>query len=111
MRAGAINRRIYIDEPVTTQDATGDEVVTWTEFAQVWAAIEPIRGREALVNSASLAMMDTRITVRWSPEVDEVNPEWRLRYKETIYDIVSLAHIRTGKRTIEMLCKSGANNG
>ena len=111
MRAGTINRRVAIDEPVVTRDETGGEAIDWVEYATVWAQIEPLRGREALINGANVAQMDTRIRIRWSEHVDVVAPKWRLRWGQTIYDVVSLSHILTGRRQIELLCKSGTNEG
>ena len=111
MRAGGIPRRLWIDEPITTQDETGGEVITWEPIGQVWAAIEPVRGREALIAGANLSIMDTKIRIRWSPTVDRVTSKWRGRYGDTVYDIVSVAHLKTGRREIELLCKSGANDG
>jgi len=94
-----------------TQGATGELSVTFEPFATVWGSIEPIRGREALVNTVNLAQMDTKIRLRWTPQLDAMTTEWRLRYKELVYDIVSIAHVMTGKRELEVLCKSGTNQG
>lgn len=111
MRAGVINRRLQVDEPVTTQNEFGEEVITWVPHGPIWAQVEPVRGREALISGANLAIMDTKIRIRWSPDTDAINEKWRLSYRETIYDIVSVAHVRLGRREIEILAKSGANAG
>lgn len=111
MRAGGIPRRLWIDEPVVTQDETGGEVVTWTPIGPLWASIEPVRGREALIAGANLAIMDTKIRMRWSPQADRITSKWRARYGDTIYDIVSVAHLKTARREIELMCKSGASEG
>jgi SPP1 family predicted phage head-tail adaptor len=111
MRAGLTKKRVQIDEPVTAQNSTGEEITTWSEVATIWASIEPIRGREALLNGLNAAQMDTRIRCRWNPELDAINSEWRIRYKETVYDVVSIAHIMTGRRELEILAKSGTNLG
>ena len=111
MRAGLIKKRVHIDEPITTQNAVGEEVTDWLEAAKVWASIEPIRGREALLNGLNAAQMDTRIRIRWSTELDAMNTEWRIRYKGIVYDVVSIAHVMTAKRELEILAKSGTNLG
>lgn len=111
MRAGVINRRLTIEEPIVTQDETGGEVITWEPLGVVWAAIEPVRGREALIAGANLAILDTKIRIRWNEQTDAINTKWRFRYRETIYDIVSVAHLKIGRREIECMCKSGANEG
>jgi len=111
MRAGLLNRRLAVDQPVMEQQDNGEQVNTFEEFATVWARISPVRGREALINGANVADLDTKILVRRSPQLDTVTAEWRLRYKTTIYDIVSIAHAKIGFRQIEFLCKSGVNDG
>jgi SPP1 family predicted phage head-tail adaptor len=111
MQAGKQNRRVAIDVPMTTQNATGEEITDFVELSEVWASIEPIRGREALLNGLNAAQMDTRIRMRWSEALDAMTTEWRIRYKETYYDLISIAHIRTGHRELEILAKSGTNLG
>jgi SPP1 family predicted phage head-tail adaptor len=111
MQAGRLNRRVSIDVPMTTQNDTGEEITDFVELSTVWASIEPIRGREALLNGLNAAQMDTRIRLRWSVALDAMNSEWRIRYKEQIFDIVSIAHIRTGHRELEIMAKSGTNRG
>jgi SPP1 family predicted phage head-tail adaptor len=111
MNAGKLNRRIAVDEQIVTQADSGELSVTFEPFATVWGSIEPLLGREALINSVNVAQMDTRIRLRWTPQLDAMTTEWRLRYKGLIYDIVSIAHVMTGRRELEVLCKSGTNQG
>jgi SPP1 family predicted phage head-tail adaptor len=111
MLAGRQNRRIQVDEPIRTQNETGEDVRTFSEFATIWASIEPVRGREALLAGVNLSQMDTKIRTRWSSAMDQVTTEWRFRYKTTVYDILSVAHLMTRKREIEFICKSGTNEG
>lgn len=111
MRAGELNRRLSLDQPVTSQNDTGEEVTAWAERAKVWAEIHPLRGRESLIAGVNLALMDTRIRMRWTPAADNIGPKWRLRYKSITYDIVQVAHVDMGRREIEIMAKSGANLG
>ena len=111
MRAGLLTRRLALEEPVVSQNETGEEETVWAPLGEVWATIEPIRGREALLAGVNLATMDTKITIRWSPDVDAVTTKWRASYRDTIYDIVSVAHKNLGRRQIELLCRSGSNEG
>lgn len=111
MRAGALNRRIWVDEPVVTQSDAGELVTDFVPRGKIWGSIEPLRAKEALVNAVNLAQMDTKIRLRWSPSIDAMTSEWRLRYKSLIYDVVSVAHLATGRRELEVLCKSGTNQG
>lgn len=111
MQAGRLRHRIIVDEPVTSQADNGEEIVTWRKADTVWGAISPLHGRELLQASAIAADLDTRITIRWSPRTDQINPKWRLRHGALIYNIKSVAHIDLRQRQIELLVNSGRNQG
>lgn len=112
MRAGELRHRIQVDRPVSMQDDTGDEVTEFEPAGTVWGSIEPLRGRERLQAGTQItATMDTRIKLRWSPFIDGINAEWRLRHQDIIYNIESIAHIEMRQREIEIMCSSGINAG
>jgi SPP1 family predicted phage head-tail adaptor len=108
MRAGTLRHVVVCDEP-TLNDA--GEITGFVPAFSQRASIEPLRGREQLHANQIIADMDTLICVRWSPRTDSIRPTWRLRHGDTVYNISSLAHINMGKREIEIVCKSGLNNG
>ncbi len=111
--AGSFNRRIAVDEPVSTQDAeTGAEIVDFEESFQTWAYVAPLSAREVLNAGGIFAEADTRIRIRWSIRNTAITAKWRLRYGDTIYNISGPpADIGTVHREIEMICKSGVNQG
>lgn len=111
MKAGKLDKRLDIEQPISTQDASGAPVISWLPVGTMWASIEPIKGREALTANQSLAVMDTRIKVRAHPLLASINAKWRVKYNGVIYNIVSVAHIQLGNREIELMCVSGANDG
>lgn len=111
MRAGTLRQSVTLEQPVDTQDATGGMVRTWSAVATVRAAIEPVKAREFFQASATRAEMDTRIRIRWSADVAGVNETWRVRHDTTLYNIYSAAHVALRQREIELMCKSGVNEG
>lgn len=112
MRAGELRHRINIDQPVTSQDETGEEIVTFTEMGTVWGAIEPLNGREALIANQLNAEIDTRIRVRWSPLTDQITAKWRLRHRDTVFNIKQPpAQVNMEQREIHIICETGLNNG
>ena len=47
MKAGALRHRVDIRQKAVSRNTFGEEVVTWTTYADdVWAAVEPLRGQE-----------------------------------------------------------------
>ncbi len=118
MRAGALKQRVVLETAVDTQDATtGEPIRTWALLASVWASVEPLKMREALIADTVLPEADTRIRIRWAPELADVGTKTRARWtdiagrRERLYDVVSVIEPKVGRREFELLCKSGANEG
>jgi SPP1 family predicted phage head-tail adaptor len=111
MQAGSLRQRVAFDEPVTSQDATGDEIVTWTPAFELWASVAPLTGREQMVGGGILAEGNTRIHLRWSDQAARINAKWRARHGDTVYNLKSVAHLESGRREIEIMAKSGVDSG
>ena len=118
MRIGALRHRLTIQTAIDTQDqTTGEPVRTWSTLATVWAEIAPIKGREALTSNVTLGEVDTRIRIRWSSALSNLGVKSRAKHADVdgrldvLYDIVSVAETKLGRREIELMCKSGTNEG
>lgn len=78
MRAGALDRRVRIEQRQETNDPVfGTVVVTWAELATVWAEVRdmiPSRG-ERVAEGLSIARRPCRVRMRWR---DDVNSTMRL---------------------------------
>lgn len=112
MRAGQLHHRVAFDAPVDSQDEAGGVTTGWSVTPiVVWGAVEPLTGRELLLAGELASSMDTRIRVRWSPALAAMTPKWRAREGGRTYDVVSVADVRTAHREIEIMARSGLNNG
>lgn len=111
MNAGQLRHRILVEEPITSQDDTGDELVQWFSHGRVWGSISPMNGFEKSLRREINAAMDTKIRIRWSPTMDRMNAKWRLTHQNVIYNVVSIANIDMARREIEIMAGSGINNG
>jgi SPP1 family predicted phage head-tail adaptor len=109
--AAALEERITLQQPLTTRDATGDEIVTWVTMRSVWAQVSPLRGREVFLQGASLAEMDTRIVIRQAADLTAMDSRWRVLHRGRVYDIYSVAQAPVGQGVLEILAKSGATQG
>ncbi len=65
MRAGDLRHRVTIQQLTTTRDAEGVTTETWTNVATVWAAVEPLQGREYFQAQAVNAEVTTRVRIRY----------------------------------------------
>lgn len=119
MRAGSLRHRITLQTAVDTQDGTtGEPVRSWTTLATVWAEVAPLKGREIVAAaSALLGDVDTRIRIRWAPELANLGVKSRAAHLladgriDVYYNIQSVIEAKLGRRELELMCKSGTNEG
>lgn len=107
MHSGAMRHSVTIEEQTKTQDSTGSIVVSWSEFAAVRAAIEPISGREFFSASQVQSSVTTRIRIRY---LADVTPKMRVIHGSDTYDIEAvLPDARSGRHQMDLMCvKRGA---
>ena len=102
MRAGRLRQRVTLQSKVAVQNDSGEEVITWTDVATVWASVEPLRGREFVEARRAGAEETTRIVMRYR---DGVTPEMRVTWGDHDYDILSVVHVDTRQREIQLMCR------
>lgn len=69
MQVGPLRHRVTIRTATTVDDGQGGQVVTWTDTATVWAAIDPRQGREGLQAQAIQNATLHRIQLRYRDDV------------------------------------------
>lgn len=112
LQRGKYRHRIACDEPITSQADNGEELVTFVQAFTLWGKVEPLNGRERTTGNQVIAEGSTRIRIFWSPQAERINAKWRLRHRDTIYNISGPpAEIDMGHREIEILATSGVNLG
>lgn len=84
---GDLNRRLVLEAPVESADGAGGVTRSYQPVITLWAKVEPVSARGAVVADAGGATITHRIIVRRHPAVTT-----RQRFVEgaTIYRIVSL---------------------
>jgi SPP1 family predicted phage head-tail adaptor len=108
LRIGRLAHRVEFLEPVVSHEANGSESIAYEPTFERWAAVEPIKGAEAMRANQPLEVMDTRVLVRWSASAAAISAKWRARFRGVLYDVVSVANTRSAEREIEIMCRSGA---
>lgn len=87
LRRGDKRHRITLMSPSTAVDALGQATEVWTDVATVWAAAEPIRGREFFAAAQAQSQVQTRFRIDWRPDVLE---SWRVRWGLHVYELASV---------------------
>jgi len=110
-RAGELNRRIYLQAAVDTQDATTGEMVTnWEQIGPgpVWAAAEPGRGREFYAAAGIVA--ESPMLFRTHHRFD-VSAKMRVLYRGDVYSVDSVQDYRDARTETWIYARAGVNAG
>jgi len=102
IRAGELRHRVTIQQKSVTRNTFGEEIVTWQDVATVWAAIEPLRGREFFESQQVNAEVTTRIRIRYRPGI---TPTMRVVYGSRIFDIQAVINVEERNRELHLMCR------
>lgn len=103
MQAGRLDQRITLEAATTEPSGWGQPVETWAPVATVWAAVEPLAGREYFAADAAQSEVTTRMRMRWRPGI---KGQMRVQHAGTVYNIKSVIDIRSGRRELVLMCTS-----
>jgi len=103
MRAGELRHRVTVqEEQGITRNQKGELVPDWVDITTVWAAVEPLKGREYFDAEQVQAEVTTRIRMRYHAGV---TPEMRIIYGTKEFDILSAINIEEKDRELHLMCK------
>lgn len=102
MKTGELRHRVTIEEKTVTKDSYGGEEVTWSEVATVWAAVEPLQGREFLDGRRLEAEISTRIRMRYR---SGVLPGMRVTWGDHTYDVEAVIEHESRRRELRLMCR------
>jgi SPP1 family predicted phage head-tail adaptor len=91
MRAGRLDRRVELQKPTASLASSGQDQISWVTVATVWAAVEPIRGRETFDAQKIASEVDVKILIRHR---SDVLPTWRVRLNDTVTSPVTVRIFR-----------------
>lgn len=103
MRAGRLRRRVSVQTPVQSLDSYGQPTVTWTEVAQVWAEIKPMRGDEPIRSRVVQGEVTHRITIRYTTDLP--GPECRIVYGTRQFNVLERLNFDEMGRELDILAK------
>lgn len=82
--SGRLRNRVTVQSMSTTQDAVGQETISWTDVATVWAQINPLSGRDYYTQSGEHAEITHEILMRHGTTV---RPGDRIVYGSRNFDV------------------------
>ena len=102
MKIGDLRHRVTIQEKAVTIDAYGGEVVIWADVATVWAAMEPLSGREFLEGRRLENEINHRIRIRYR---EGLTPSMRVVCGSRTFDIEAVIERASRRREIWLMCR------
>jgi SPP1 family predicted phage head-tail adaptor len=103
MRAGRLRHRVTIQRRLDVRDTYGDVAGgDWEDVASVWAAVEPLRGREFAELQRAGAEVTTRVVMRYRSGIE---PQMRVKYGAHVYDIESVINVDERDRELQLMCR------
>lgn len=103
MQSGKLDQRVIIERRTIEQDELGGIIETWGPLATVWAAVEPLNGREYFAANAVQSETTTRIRLRYLADLNVVD---RINHEGTLYDINSIINPRSGDAELVLMCRA-----
>lgn len=100
MRAGKLRNPVTIQQPVETPNSYGEPETTWILFAQAWASIEPLQGREYLASAGIRSEVTTRIRMRY---VEGVTTKMRVLFGDRQFDISAVINVDERGRELHLM--------
>lgn len=88
-RIGRMRHRVELQRLTERQDDVGGVSLEWNTYATVWAAVEPIRGREYFIREQVAGDVSHRVVMRWRSGVsvrDRVLHDGRQLEVESVLD-------------------------
>lgn len=100
--SSCLNKRIVIEESVSTPDGAGGFISSWVEFATVWAEIKPVSTDEKFTSMQVKNTATHFITVRY---IDNLKESMRINYNSRIFKIISIINPLEKNRVLEVLAE------
>ena len=103
MKAGVLNQQVRLEVQTTVQDDYGQPLNEWLPVATLWAAVEPLQGREYIAASMLTSAVEARIRLRYRPGVTAA---MRVIHGQDTYGIQAVIHIKSARQELQLMCKS-----
>lgn len=97
---GGLKKRVTILKQVRVSDGQGGFTETWQEVGTVWAAIEPISGREYYEAMQLASDVTHRVRMRYM----DLTPHEKIKYDDRVFDIIAVIDVNMEHRELEVLC-------
>jgi len=98
---GRLNKRVTLQQPTRVQSLSGQVSNTWSDIATVWAAVEPLKGKDLWQSQQVQSLVTATITIRYRTDVDD---KWRIKFRGRFFNIGQKIDIEEKHEYLQLLC-------
>ena len=103
---GELTDRVTLQSRSVVKDAYGQDTITWTTVATVWARVRAVSGREFFAAAQVQQEQSVKVVIRRRTDVAQT---WRLVWQGKAHDITGVIPI--GREWTELMCIQGVKDG
>ncbi len=92
---GTLRHRLVLQQPMTTDDGSGGETVTWIDVTALWAAVTPLAGSFSRWADEPAGELRLEVEIRHRPDV---RPGMRFRARDGTPLFIEAVHDPDGTR-------------
>lgn len=107
-RGGTYRHRITIQQRIDVADEFGQPQPTWSTFKQVFAAVEPLNGRELFTANQVEGEVTVRIRMRY---LAGVVPSMRVSWDGRLFNVKYVINVGERDKIMQLMCGEGLNDG
>jgi|SRR5699024_877433 len=111
MNPSKYNRRVSVQELISTRNPDGSWSDEWQEKQKIWAKKEDKGGDEYFVAKASNAVRTVIWTIRFNADLYKTGEGKRLLYDGESYDIKNVADKKGFRRELEIVSEAVVSDG
>lgn len=104
INAGRLRKRVTIQQSSLAGNTYGEQTKTWTTFKQVWAAVEPLQGREFWAGQQVQNETTYRVRIRY---LAGVVPQMRILYGTKVLNIQQIINPQERNIELQLMCSEG----
>ena len=105
--AAEFDQRVTLQRRVMVEDAAGQEVISWTPVASMWAQVQALRGREFFAAAQVQQEQTLKVRIRYLAGLDVT---MRLIWQDRPHDITGIIPVGRNE-IIEIMCLQGVKDG
>ena len=109
VQSGDLRHRITIQKQVIAKNSYGEDTVSWSDDATMWAAIYPVRGKQYFEAQQTQAQVSHKIVIRYRTLMDGtlINPKCRVKFKARFFTIDVVINPDERRISLELMCNEG----